>query len=477
VKAEWQRVKAKSLAKRLKFDKNDPRKLELLKDSLDAVGPGFCLAKWTQVTTHLGSGITHSCHHVGAHKIKLDELEKDPGALHNTEFKKERRQEMLNGERPVECDYCWRIEDNSNHFSDRITKSIQDWSIPYLHEIMESKGNENIFPKYVEISFSNVCNFKCAYCGPAFSSKWTEEVKEKGTYKYTDYKGNKREFGFINPDEVQYLEREHNPYIEAFWKWFPEAVKHMHVFRITGGEPLLSKHTMKVIDYLLENPQPNLEFAINTNACPPHKIWKSFINKINILEDTKSIKSFTIYTSAEAKGEQNNYVRFGMDYDLWLKNLKMLVSNTKSVKLSIMCAVNMLSTTTLHLMINDINDLRKHSPTITMDFAYVRNPKFLDIMITPRKILDRYMKKIIKTLQDAYDSAPTDQWPNESEKIMRIYNSVIELQNKADPKDLQLTRYNFVEYITEYDKRRGTNFKQTFPEFVSYFDEWAFVNV
>ena len=470
MKAEWQRVRAQSLTKRLKFEKNDPRKLALLKESLDYVGPGFCLAKWTQVTTHLGSGITHSCHHVGAHKIKLDELEKDPGALHNTEFKKERRQEMLKGERPVECDYCWRIEDNSNHFSDRITKSIQDWSIPYLHEIMISNGNENIFPKYVEISFSNVCNFKCAYCGPAFSSKWTEEVKEKGTYKYTDSKGNKREFGFINPDEVQYLEREHNPYIEAFWKWFPEAVKHMHVFRITGGEPLLSKHTMKVIDYLLENPQPNLDFAINTNACPPHKIWKSFINKVNILEETKSIKSFTIFTSAEAKGEQNNYVRFGMDYNLWLKNLKMLLSNTKNIKLSIMCAVNMLSTTTLHLMIKDINKLRKHSPFISIDFAYVRNPKFLDIMITPRKLLDEYMTKIIDVL-------PIHQWENEREKFMRIYNSVIELQSKADPKELQLTRYNFVEYITEYDKRRGTNFKKTFPEFASYFDQWAFVNV
>ena len=60
---------------------------------------------------------------------------------------------------------------------------------------------------------------------------------------------------------------------------------------------------------------------------------------------------------------------------------------------------------------------------------------------------------------------------------MRIYNSVIELQSKADPKELQLTRYNFVEYITEYDKRRGTDFKKTFPEFASYFDQWAFVNV
>ena len=135
-----------------------------------------------------------------------------------------------------------------------------------------------------------------------------------------------------------------------------------------------------------------------------------------------------------------------------------------------MCAVNMLSTTTLHLMIKDINKLRKHSPFISIDFAYVRNPKFLDIMITPRKLLDEYMTKIIDVL-------PIHQWENEREKFMRIYNSVIELQSKADPKELQLTRYNFVEYITEYDKRRGTNFKKTFPEFASYFDQWAFVNV
>ena len=169
------------------FDPHDPVNMQEFKNQLDSKGPGFCLAKWTQVTTHLGSGITHSCHHVGAHKIKIDEIENDPGALHNTEFKKERRQEMLNGQRPIECDYCWRIEDNSDHFSDRVTKSISSWSYPYLNDIINSNGTENIYPKYVEVSFSNVCNFKCAYCGPAFSSKWTEEVKEKAAYKFTEY--------------------------------------------------------------------------------------------------------------------------------------------------------------------------------------------------------------------------------------------------------------------------------------------------
>ena len=37
----------------------DPKKV---KEKLDSVGCGFCLAKWTQVTIHLGSGLTQlSC--------------------------------------------------------------------------------------------------------------------------------------------------------------------------------------------------------------------------------------------------------------------------------------------------------------------------------------------------------------------------------------------------------------------------------
>ena len=98
------------------------------KDFLNNVGCGFCLAKWTQVTIHLASGLTHSCHHVGAHKIPLEELKDNPSALHNTKEKKMRRKEMLAGKRPDECDYCWRIEDNTNEFSDRILKSASNWS-------------------------------------------------------------------------------------------------------------------------------------------------------------------------------------------------------------------------------------------------------------------------------------------------------------------------------------------------------------
>ena len=73
------------------------------------------------------------------------------------------RKQMLNGERPAECDFCWRIEDNTGEVSDRTLKSLDPYSIHDFDTISKLKGDEDIYPRYVEISFSNVCNFKCSY--------------------------------------------------------------------------------------------------------------------------------------------------------------------------------------------------------------------------------------------------------------------------------------------------------------------------
>jgi len=124
-----------------------------VKDELNEVGPGMCLAKWTQVTLQLQSGHNHSCHHPRTHKISEQEIARNPSALHNTRYKKLRRKEMLQGSRPTECDYCWNVEDSSDRFSDRIFKSGESWSYPFMKEIVESDWREDYNPKYVEVAF------------------------------------------------------------------------------------------------------------------------------------------------------------------------------------------------------------------------------------------------------------------------------------------------------------------------------------
>ena len=437
---------------------DDLKLLKPVKEELDSIGCGMCLAKWTQVTIHLGPGITHSCHHVGAHKIPLDELKNNPNALHNTIEKKMRRKEMREGKRPKECDYCWRIEDNTQEYSDRVWKSSANWSQVDKELIFNSDPMDDIYPRYVEVSFSNVCNFKCSYCGPAFSSKWTEEIKSKGPYKLyqTHYNG-------IKESEVSYPNREDNPYIEAFWKWFPQAVKHMYTFRITGGEPLLSKHTFKVIDYLLENPQPNLHFAINTNACPPGDLWKTFVEKIKQLEDTKSIKYFSLYSSAESFGKHAEYSRDGMDWELFSKNLRYFLDNTNTSELMLMSAVNMLGLPSLTTYLRFVSKLKKGNvDRIVADFAYVRHPEFLDIKIADKITIDKYLKPSIQYMISKKENFSEYEYI----KLNRIYEDCV-ARFKKDI-DVSKERLQFLQFIKEYDKRRGKNFAEVFTEYNNF---------
>ena len=92
---------------------------------IDTKSKSFCAAKWLNATIWLGSGSTASCHHPPAHKIPLEEIAIDVSAIHNTKHKKLMRKMMLEGERPAECEYCWKIEDIGNdNVSDRVFKTI-----------------------------------------------------------------------------------------------------------------------------------------------------------------------------------------------------------------------------------------------------------------------------------------------------------------------------------------------------------------
>ena len=432
-----------------------------VKEKLDSIGCGFCLAKWTQVTMHLGTGLTQSCHHVKAHPIDVNYLETNPSVLHNTGFKKNIRKQMLNNERPQECNYCWRIEDNTGMTSDRIWKSRDPYSWPHFDNIKNLTGDEDFYPTYVEVSFSNVCNFKCGSCGPAFSSKWGDEIKSNGpyTFKTTGWKYNQ-------PDEYQKQipEREHNPYIEAFWKWFPEAVKHMHTLRITGGEPLMSKHTNKVIDHLINNPQPNLEFSINSNACPPGDKWKQFVDKIKILEDKKCIKQFILFVSAEGTEQQQEYNRFGMDWKIFTRNVEYYLDNTKGV-CSFMSAFNILSIPSFYNFLEYVSILKNKFYTnqfqrIIVDIPYVKSPGFLDAKIATHDLIKDYLYPCITLMKQKEFSE------REIQKMERIVKDLdVRYENPNDfEKEAIEGRRMFYEWIQQYDKRRGTDFVKTFPE-------------
>lgn len=483
-----------------------------MQELLNETGPGFCLAKWTQVTMHLGNGLTHSCHHPGAHKIPLEEVKKNPSALHNTLFKKQRRREMLSGKRPDECDFCWRVEDNGE-ISDRVLKSLPEFSSPHHDKIANLDGDEDIYPTYVEVSFGRTCNFACTYCGPPFSSKWEQEIKTHGPYNVFNHIYNP-----IKDEEKHYNNNESNPYIDAFWEWFPEAYKHMHTFRITGGEPLLIKDTFKVIDFLIENPNPNLEFAINSNACPPGDLWDRFIEKIKILTDNKCVKKFDLFTSAEATGDRNDFIRDGMDWDLFVKNVERFLSETRNTRVIFMAAFNILSLSTfkdllewiLHLKKKysyhglfrwleeegytrhadnelafvdrqrDVKDKSELHNRIGIDIPYIRSPQFLDPAICTPELIDKFL---LPALDFMYDNLGNGDYYSsnrfEDYECMKLRRNTIDCILKAkqiDPdglttnNEIRQNRIKFALFMKQYGERRGKDFHKTFPEYADFYE-------
>ena len=455
--------------------------LNKVKQELDDVSESFCVAKWKQVTMHLQNGHTHSCHHPATHYVPVEEIRRNPTALHNSEFKKEQRKLMLLGTRPSECDYCWRVEDTpGNHYSDRIYKSADEtWARPYINDIVNKPWDDNVDPSYVEVSFGNVCNFKCSYCAPHISSQWMEEIERHGPYP-TTHKFNNLTW-IKQQNQMPIPNNQENPYVDAFWEWFPKMYKELKYFRITGGEPLLNKNTFKVLDYIIENPNSELEVAINTNMNPPEELFNKFLEKLKIIFNEKKVKQIKLFTSAEAHGKQSEYIRHGMDYNLWLKNIHRVYEEIPGFQFTIMSTYNLLSVTTYIPFLQDMLDIKKKYGTVDyspllLDIPYLRYPEHQTIFL----LEEEQIEMIREQVTFMYQNLESKEWSelanrgfyqSEADKLKRIYTMA---KNSAtNTNEYTFTnREDFVKFVDEHDKRRGTNFLETFPELTNFYNKY-----
>jgi hypothetical protein len=455
---------------------SNEHKIQILKDKRDLinnVSPCFCTAKWLQTTLYLQNGYNHSCHHPAPHKIPVEEIIEDPSALHNSKFKKEQRASMLNGVRPAECSYCWNIEDlGKDYFSDRHYKTADHWAWDRFEEIAKSDPTVNITPSYLEVSFSNVCNFKCSYCSSEISSQWLAEINQHGPYP--TLRGNHSLEWLKDTGRYPYKHSEPNPYLDAFWKWFPEILTSLKVFRITGGEPLLSKDTWRVLDYIIDRNPPPMQIAINSNLCVEDIFIDRLIDKVNQLKTLGH--DVKVFTSLESVGAKAEYSRYGIDFDLWCKNLHKMLSNTDAV-IAVMTTINVLSISDFNPLLELIMGYRaKYNRAfdfnrIPLSINYLSWPPYLSISILSQDLKDKFAEEILTCakqwlMQVDENWRPAKVYLEEWDQIQRLCDYL----KTSTPDDGN--RKDFVAFIKEYDIRRNTNFEQTFPEYAKLVQQW-----
>lgn len=448
--------------------------LESIKQRLDSVSPSMCLAKWLQVSLHLTTGKTHSCYHPPVHGIELQELSKNPSALHNTRQKKQERAMMRKGERPKGCSYCWNIEDSGN-YSDRHYRSLEPWAESRFQEVVQKGSDYDVIPSYVEVNFNQSCQFKCSYCSPHLSTAWMDEIKQNGAYPTT-----------IPHNDIQKLKemelwplplKAPNPYVEAFWKWWPELYPKLKVFRMTGGEPLIDHNTYRVLNYIQTHPHPDLELAITSNLCPPEKMMKRFQKQLKEILKHKKIFRFMLFPSIDAWGAQAEYIRFGLNTPEFEKNIRDLIKNLPELLISFIVTVNALSPFSLRDLLERILEWQKEAfylhksnyRRIFFDLPYLRAPAWQALDILPEGMAESYFQPALEFMEKNRVDLCEKKYYGFSDFQINKMNRLIGLTRRpVDKKQQELNRINFYKFFSEHDRRRKTCLEKDFPELKAF---------
>ena len=444
---------------------------ERMKQQLDTVSPSMCLAKWKQVSLHLTTGHNNSCYHPPLHKIDVNDIKKDPAALHNTEHKKLQRKLMLEGTRPKECSYCWAMEDNGK-LSDRHFRSGEPWAAKDFNSIVNANWDENAIPSYVEVNFNSACNLKCSYCSPQFSTSWMEEIDNHGAYP-TSIPHNAPEY--FKGTRRRILNREENPYVDAFWKWWPELYPELKHFRMTGGEPLMDKNTYRVFDYVLDNHKEDLHLAVTSNFSVTDKLWKKYKSYVTELCEGEKIEHYMQYVSVDTWGRQAEYIRSGLDFDLlWSRVHEFLNDIPYRNSLTFIITMNNLSVPNLDKLLEGILELRKtYSDTyqrVWFDTPVLHTPEWQSLQLLP----DSYAFKLTKIKAWMEDNIETEQTRFHGFKdyeIQRLDRDIAWMRETVEENKRQRHMADFYKFFSEHDSRRNTNFIETFPEMQEWWND------
>jgi organic radical activating enzyme len=443
---------------------------EFMKTNL---GPSMCLAKWKQVSLHLPTGLNNSCYHPPLHQIDASLLTDNPSALHNTPHKKEQRKIMLKQERPAECSYCWAMEDNDK-LSDRHYRSGEPWAAKDFDSIMNSTGDEDVTPSYVEVNFNHVCNLACSYCSPQFSSTWQAEVDKHGGYPTSTTHNDPSHFtGRNKPIPVSH----HNPYVDAFWDWWPTLYPELEHFRMTGGEPMLDKNTYRVFDYVLANPKPNLHLNVTSNFSVDEKSWQRYKGYVKELCEGEKIEHFMQYISVDSWGEQAEYIRHGLDFKLlWDRVDQFLTEIPGRNSITFIVTMNNLSVTGLDKLFSGIVDLRsRYSKTyqrIWFDTPVLRQPRWQSLQILPESYVAQ-LEKLLTWMKTKIETEATRFQGFKDYEIARLDRDIAWMRSgqQLDSKYIKQQKADFYKFFNEHDQRRGTDFLKTFPEMTAWWKE------
>ena len=226
----------------------------------------------------------------------------------NSNHMKSVRQRMMNNEELPECQVCDKKLLNTSVYRDYFEHLFgHKWQ-----EVLKKTRDDGYFednPVSWDYRYSNQCNFKCRMCGPMLSSSWEVEAR-----KHNENYENHEPWLKYKP---QLDDNQSNMYSEMI-----ENYSKLEEVYWVGGEPLMFKEHWNIMEMLVKTGHAHKVYArYNTNLSRTTNPFSTGWND-NIWSLLSNFHDWQICASIDGTGEIGEYIRTGLDYDLFIKNFE-----------------------------------------------------------------------------------------------------------------------------------------------------------
>ncbi len=385
--------------------------------------------------------------------IQKDSLED----IWNNESMLRIRRQVLNDERPKECEPCFSLEDQGvESLRQRHIKGvIPEARINLYPNALDSLNDDFTMPFQIptmEIKLNNLCNLKCRMCHPMDSTSWNDWNEVEEFYI--------KENNFL-PKKIHDLNLINKPHLKEFddnpnwWDSFSKVIPYFRRAEFAGGEPLMDPQHYKILDMLVPyGHQIEIKYATNLSMLGK--------NNRNIFEYWPKFKSVAVNVSIDGIGDSYEYIRGNASWSELINNIKQIQELPNISRIVGAVAVQVSNALVLDKMIKYfLDDLG-----IVFYTNMVKYPNVLSVQTLPIDLKNT----VYNRLRLVQRELPEYKLVKEHPKLLGITDEQINgIINFMFAKDEHHLWADTVEFNRRLDNSRNSRkFVEVTPEFKNY---------
>jgi organic radical activating enzyme len=386
----------------------------------------FCMLPWTHLSVAPGGKALPCCAYSNKRPVgdtRLNSLEE----IWNSPDMRRLRLDMLAGKESPGCEHCYALEGSVGTYRQFANRTFARHYPRVAATAADGSAGKLNMP-YMDIRFSNLCNFRCRMCDSRFSSSWFEEEKALGAPR--------SEKALLTSGDL--------------WPQIEPLIPSLERISFLGGEPLLMDEHYRLLDLLLEKKLTRVELHYNTN-------FSKMIHKgRDVMRMWDRFENVQVSASLDGMGKRGEYLRTGQDWEEVVRNRERMFQTCPRVSFGIAPTINVMNV----LHIPDFHKEWVERGFIRVDdgsyFSLLRSPPEYSIQILPghlkRKAVEKYLEYVDRFLEPRGHDGATAR---------SAFMGVLHFLNASD-ETARLGRFR--ERTRRLDALRGESFTDIFPE-------------